>query len=269
MNKKIILYFVFIILIANAVIATKYFALDVNYLFDSLTFNSVNLVDIDRTITYQDKSGFLIKAISFDGEDIKTLYSNMSENKNYVIYIPYDKNSARIEVYNSKNSKVMDIDVSSFANTCGNNLCEEHESYESCTSDCTSGSKDDFCDGINDGICDPDCSSKTDADCKGIVEEESNETITTPTTIKEQKKIIEKPKERTNYLIWILLFSFIVIFTLLFLFIKKMKETKIINSLKQYISENIKRGFTLQQIKDALFREGYTEKEIDKAIKSI
>ena len=256
-------------LLVNFVNAEKYFVLDVNYIIGSVTFNSINLREIDRTIKHTDKSGFLIKTVSFDNSDIEKIFYNMPENKNYVIYIPYNQNAARIEVYNPKNSKVMDIDVTSFADTCGNKRCEEYESYESCTRDCSSGSKDDFCDEIKDGICDPDCSSKTDADCKGIVEEESNETITTPTTIKEQKKIIEQPKEKPNYLLWILLVLAIVVLVLLFLFIKKRKESQIVNSLKKYINENVRRGFTLQQIKDVLYREGYTDKEIDRAIKAI
>ncbi len=268
MKNKIILYITLMFLLVNIANAEKYFVLDVNHIIDSVTFNSISLKEIDRTIKYNGKSGFLIKTVSFENTEINSIYYNMSENQNYLVYIPYSKNAAKIEMYNIKNSKIMDIDVSSFSNTCGNSICEEHESYESCTADCSSGSKDDFCDGISDGICDPDCSLKTDIDCKGVVEE-GNETITPITKEKVQKIELEQPKEKPNYLIWILLFSFIVIFVLLFLFIKKRKETQIIDSLKQYISENIRRGFTLQQIKQVLYREGYTEKEIDKAIKAI
>ena len=61
----------------------------------------------------------------------------------------------------------------------------------------------------------------------------------------------------------------VVIVALAFLFIKKQKEKHTTESLRQYISESIRRGFTLQQIKDALFREGYKEKEIDKAVKVV
>ncbi len=254
-------------LLVSNVNAEKYFVLDVNYIIGSVTFNSISLREIDKTIKYADKSGFLIKAVSFDNVDIKSVYYNMSENRNYFIYIPYSENAARIEMYNPKGSKIMDIDVSSFADTCGNKICEGYESYESCTRDCSSGGQDDFCDEVKDGICDPDCSFKNDIDCEILEFEKTNESVITKT--KQEKPLIEKPKERTNYMIWILSVLAVIVLILLFLFIKKRKENQIIDSLKQYINENIRRGFTLQQIKDILYREGYTQKEVDKAIKSI
>jgi len=164
-SNKIVAYIILMILLVNFANAEKYFALDVNYILGSVTFNSINLREIGRQIKYNDKSGFLVKTVSFDNSYIQKIYYNMSENKNYIIYIPYNENAARIEMYNPKNSLVMDIDISSYADTCGNKVCEEHESHESCTKDCSSGSQDDFCDGISDGICDPDCSIKTDVDC--------------------------------------------------------------------------------------------------------
>lgn len=265
----IFLYTVLALLVVSTANAEKYFVLDVNYISNSITFNSINLREIDRAIKYEEKSGFMVKTVSFENTDIKRVYYNMSENKNYLIYIPYNKNTARIEMYNPKNSKIMDIDVSSFADTCGNKICEPYESYEICPNDCPSGSKDDFCDKVNDGICDPDCSLKTDADC---IEKEDNETVAIQ-NIKEQEEKQQKQAEFTekveepNYLIWALPIFGIVVFILLLLFIKKRKENQIINSLKLYINDSIKRGFTLQQIKDALFREGYSQKEVDKAIK--
>ena len=259
-------------LLVGTVSAEKYFVLDVNYVQGSVTFNSVNLREIDRTIKHEDKSGFLIKTVSFEGSDMQKIYYNMSENRNYIIYAPYDKNTGKILVYNPSNSLVMDIDVSSFADTCGSKICEPYESYENCPQDCKSGNKDGFCDGVRENICDPDCTQKEDSDCaQGVM---SNESIGTTTTSKinnpQQNQIItqEEPKQSPSYLMWILLLFGIVISTLIFLTIKKIRENQIINSLKGYIGENIRKGFTLQQIKDTLFRAGYKEKEIDEAIKS-
>lgn len=252
-------------LLAGIVNAEKYFVLDVNYIIGSVTFNSINLREIDKTIKYTDTSGFLVKTVSFDNLDIEKIYYNLSENKKYLLYIPYSDNAAKIEVYNLKNSRVMDIDVSSFANTCGNKICERHESYESCTKDCSSGSKDDFCDEVKDGVCDPDCLGKADIDCESV-ETKGNVSVGKP-GFEEEKA--EEVKEKPNYLMWILLALGIVILILLFLFIKKRKESQTISSLKQYIGENIRKGFTLQQIKDVLYREGYNEKEIDRAVKAI
>ena len=272
MKGKIILHIILLVLAANIANAEKYFVLDANYIAGSVAFNSINLREIGRTINYGDKSGFLIKTISFDSSEIKKIYYNMSENRNYLIYIPYDKNAARIEIYNPSNSKVMDIDVSSFADTCGNSVCEPYESYEGCQKDCSSGGKDGFCDTLKDSFCDPDCTPRTDVDCaQSGTTNGSTQIPAASAGINGQNPEIntEEPSQSPNYLMWILVLLGAVVSALVFLLIEKIRQDRIANSLKRYIGENIRKGFTVQQIKDALFRAGYEEKEIDKAIKSI
>lgn len=262
------------VLAVNTVNAEKYFVLNVNHIIDSVTFNSINLEEIDRTIKYTDKSGFLIKAVSFEKKDIQKFYYNISDNRNYIIYIPYNKNAARIEMYNPNNSKIMEIDTTSFADTCGNKVCEPYESYESCPRDCKSGSRDDFCDGIKDGICDTDCSSKTDADCAVRNTNSINETVTTSTIPKtmEQEQVhteFTEESKKSNFIIWSsLIFGSVAFIGLIFLF-RQIRQNRIVNSLKVYINESLNKGFTIQQIRDVLFREGYSEKEVERAIKSI
>ena len=274
MKNKIIIYAVIALILINPAYAEKYFVLDVNYILGSLTFNSISLKELDKSITYHDKSGFLIKVLSFDGAELKSIHYNMSENKDYIIYMPYDKNAAKMVVYNQQNSIVMDIGLSSFADTCGNNICEPYESYESCKTDCHSGGKDDFCDGVKDGICDPDCSPKTDTDCQETKNDESvsNQVDDNQSTINVKNTEINNGEQAgsPSYFNWISYgVAAVLIVLLAFFFIKKRKENRIVSMLKQYISENIRKGYTLQQIKDVLFREGYGEKEIDKAVKSI
>lgn len=274
MKNKIISYLALAILLLDNASAEKYYSLSINHYYGYVAFNSNSLKDVDKPIKYNDKSGFLIKTISFEGLDLGSFYYDMTENRNYIVYVPYRKDAEEIIIYNANNSIVMEINVASFADTCGNNICEPYESYESCTGDCTSGSKDDFCDGASDGICDPDCSSKTDNDCDYIKTDENNEATAAANNIKNQNNIVEnvvyeENEKKPNYLIWILPISAIAILVLMFLFYRKIRENQIINLLKQYINENLRRGFSLQQIKGVLFREGYDEKEIDKAIKSI
>lgn len=286
MSSKIIACIILTALIANAASAEKYFVLDVNHVIGYVTFNKISLKEIDRAVKYSYAAGFLIKTVSFENTDLKTLHYDMSENKNYVIYVPYDRNAARMEVY-SNNSKVMDIDVSSFSDTCGNKVCDGHESYESCVADCASGGRDDFCDGVSDGVCDPDCSPKTDADCEGRDAKQPVPAQNAQNQEEERKQIghqegvglsgesLQQPEAETdsaskpNYTLWLMLVFVVAVLLGGYLFIKKRKESQIADSLKQYISENIKKGFTLQQIKNTLFREGYSEKEIEKAIRSI
>lgn len=177
----------------------KYFVLDVDYNDGSLSFNKIKIVESDEKIEYPGKSGYLVKAVSADDSEIYSFYYNFLENKDYQIYVPYINNIGRIEIYNSKNSKVMEIDVSS----------------------------------LN----------------KDRTELPSSQSIIFPN--------------------WAFpVFGFFAVL-LIFLFLKIKKENKITNSLKQYFDESIRKGFTLQQIKDMLLKEGYTRKEIEKANKSI
>lgn len=240
----------------------QYFALDVTHNKGFLTFNSIGIKELDKAVSYADKSGFLVKAISLEGAGISAIYYNMSESRNYIIYIPYNKNAARIEVYNLKNSKVMDIEVASFSETCGNQACEGHESYESCTSDCASGSSDGFCDKISDGICDPDCNSMTDADCI----EESNAAAAKSTY---QKPVKPREANKPNYLMLLLSVSAVILFVLFLFLVKKRRDNRLVGSLSAYINENLKRGFTLEQIKSRLFKEGYKKSEVGKALRGI
>jgi putative hemolysin len=57
----------------------------------------------------------------------------------------------------------------SFAETsCGDGSCGLPENAVSCPADCTSGGRDNLCDGARDGRCDPDCPDGAgDPDCGG------------------------------------------------------------------------------------------------------
>ncbi|MBI2658781.1 hypothetical protein HYX05_01605 [Candidatus Woesearchaeota archaeon] len=273
MDKKITIFIILTVLLAANASAAKYFVVEVKYFSGSLVFDQMGLRDVEYDQSKADESGFLIKTISFEDKVIDSLHYNISENKKYILYVPYSIAAARIEIYNPANSKIMDLDVSSFADTCGNGICEKHESYESCTKDCPSGSQDDFCDGVEDGICDPDCSPASDADCEATGTSTANTSSPSKTTQRFPSTPgtgeTEKPREKSNYFIWILSALAAVIGISLYFFIKKKKENQTISSLRQYIGENVRHGYALQQIKDVLYREGYSEKEINKAIKSI
>ena len=276
MNRKTIIYLILIILLVSSVQAEKYFALDINYIQGSLTFNSIGLREIDKAVKFENQSGFSFKLISYEGSQLEKIYYPISENRRYIVYIPYNKNAAKVEVQNLKDSTVMEVDLTSFADTCGNGICDPYESYESCTKDCKSGSGDGFCDGLADGICDPDCSAKTDQDCaqSGITNESAQAATTAMPQINnpKQDKVMpgEQTKQSSSYLIWILLLlGAAAISALAYFAVRKIKKNQVVSSLKGYIGENIQKGFSLQQIKNTLSAAGYNEKEIDRAIKSI
>ncbi len=91
----------------------------------------------------------------------------------FSLSINYFENGKTINIYDENDKKVLEIDVSSFANLtkfCGDGICQPHENYKTCRRDCPPGGKDRSCDAVEDGICDPDCSPGKDPDCA----EESN-----------------------------------------------------------------------------------------------
>jgi hypothetical protein len=54
-----------------------------------------------------------------------------------VLRIPYHPNGKVINIYNSDEIKILEIDVSLFAQGCGNNLCDPGETYQTCQQDCS------------------------------------------------------------------------------------------------------------------------------------
>jgi len=85
------------------------------------------------------------------------------------LILPYFPNAKRFDIYNPDDEKVLEISAAYLSDVCGDNICQLHESFESCPIDCPSGINDDYCDGLQDSICDPDCSAATDFDCKTAV----------------------------------------------------------------------------------------------------
>lgn len=88
-----------------------------------------------------------------------------SDKLNFTLNVPYSSSGKTINIYYPNSTKVLKIDVGYFAQTCPDKICQPHESYESCSKDCKSGGKDDFCDAVKDRICDPDCLPTQDSDC--------------------------------------------------------------------------------------------------------
>ncbi|PIO04682.1 hypothetical protein COT47_07990 [Candidatus Woesearchaeota archaeon CG08_land_8_20_14_0_20_43_7] len=82
-----------------------------------------------------------------------------------LVTIPYFNDAEKIIIYSPTGEKKATISTIQFANTCDNNVCDKHETFETCDIDCRSGQKDGYCDGVDDTICDPDCAQSEDDDC--------------------------------------------------------------------------------------------------------
>ena len=123
------------------------------------------------------------------------------------------------------------------------------ENYKNCPQDCSSGSKDDYCDQKKDDICDSDCTKATDIDCK-------------------------KPSNQFWLIIPLLMGAILIIMLFLFFEIYTKRSEKIQKQrdeeleLRTYIMSSTNQGYTKQQIRKMLLEEGWKKKIINEAFKT-
>ncbi|MFH1592686.1 MAG: hypothetical protein ABIB47_04955 [Candidatus Woesearchaeota archaeon] len=96
----------------------------------------------------QPEGGYLAKLLSVDKEELYSvgfefplevtdLPVQRLEKGEIDLYLPYNSNAERIEIFSPEGDKVLDIDVRGFIeNVCGDGVCDKLESYESCSLDC-------------------------------------------------------------------------------------------------------------------------------------
>lgn len=59
------------------------------------------------------------------------------------------------------------VTTTTLVSLCGNKACDKpQENYLTCSLDCPSGAKDEYCDKVKDTRCDPDCAAGEDIDCE-------------------------------------------------------------------------------------------------------
>jgi hypothetical protein len=86
------------------------------------------------------------------------------ENPTASIIVPYKSGGEKIVVYDESGKAALEINLSGYANYCGDGRCGEMEYPFTCPEDCKSGVRDSLCDGESDGLCDPDCNGDQTAD---------------------------------------------------------------------------------------------------------
>ena len=59
------------------------------------------------------------------------------EQVNFSLTIPYFRDGKTIYIYDSNDTNVLSVDVSQFADFCGDGVCSDEEDYQSCSQDCT------------------------------------------------------------------------------------------------------------------------------------
>ena len=186
---------------ANA--QSKAYLLNIHYIRGELKLNSVfvTVAQIQKSVG---KNSNTYEAIieDFNGKTLYTMFFYINrgfigppaiggeqpnyieqDDLNFALILPYFKNGSYIKIFSPKKKLLLKVDVSVFANTCGDGVCQRQENYKTCPQDCSSGGKDNYCDKVKDGICDPDCKMGEDPDCVGhLVKPTSNQStpVATP-----------------------------------------------------------------------------------------
>jgi len=165
----------------------KQYVAELNYNQKKITLNRLYLSPGQASDRRIERGNYLIKIISKNDSLISSFivdipapmfpfYEKNSTSKpaiieleefNYTINLPYFDEAKNIKVYDENESKILDLDVSYFASTCGNNVCENYENYLECSSDCSQNS-DDICTPEEDNVCDNKCGD-VDPDCRSYI----------------------------------------------------------------------------------------------------
>ncbi len=87
------------------------------------------------------------------------------EQGSFILEIPYYPTGRNINIYDAAGKMVAFADIESFAQICGDGICQANENRGTCPQDCKSGVRDGYCDREPDGVCDADCAQKDDPDC--------------------------------------------------------------------------------------------------------
>ena len=212
-----------------------------------LKIDNYNIVVSNGEITpNKEKQEFLAKLYSFQEEILtESYFSFNSEEEKFDLKIPYYPNGKTIKVFNTdnNNTEVLEINIQVFAQVCGDNQCQGHESYENCEQDCPSGQADNFCDKVTDNTCDPDCQNikDFDPDCSGenpatvqrelkekieLEKEANNEAINNKKTeIKKKDTTSTNTNPKTFFMFFaISIVVLILIFSMILFFLAKKKE---------------------------------------------
>jgi hypothetical protein len=168
-------------------VGNKSFFMAVEFAKDQYTVNEVSVMNAEASDhKLQPETGFRCEVVSvsdemlysfrfavpnvvctdtFSADDSLLGGCQTTDSGGFSLLMPYFKTAKSINLYDQNDKMVAFADVSSFAQLCGDNICQENESAIMCPSDCRSGVKDGICDRQSDGVCDPDCASGADKDC--------------------------------------------------------------------------------------------------------
>jgi hypothetical protein len=94
--------------------------------------------------------------IEDDGTKKLESESYILDKTEHFLLLPYYPKGKTFKLYDTEMNLLDERDVGFLADVCGDGICQEHESYESCDKDCAAAAKDDYCNEEKMEV-DPDC----------------------------------------------------------------------------------------------------------------
>ena len=189
---------------------------------------------------------------------MRTLAFGSSLNGPLEVLIPYERKGAVIVVLDDSRQMLFRFTVLQFADTCGDSICDEQESRESCQQDCPSAGRDDFCDREQQGVCDPDCGGQ-DPDCKAppVVAPSAS----APPVQRKAPLPQKSPASMGGMIMGAFALSLASLTAVGWTLVrKKGRQARL---LRTTVEDWTRAGYAPQQIRQALLQRHYPQKQID------
>lgn len=205
---------------------------------DNMTHYKAELLSANREILY---SGFFdipnkfYPAVPQSPDEISRPAE--LEELNFSISLPYSKDGTAIRITEGQQVLLI-IDVSPYADHCGDLTCQFGENMQNCPADCKQAFN-----GKND---------------------QANQFIQENVPI-EGAKTQKKTLDANSIWMYAALILTLLIGSLIYFNITRRAQAP----LKSYISSNLRKGYTKEQIKSALIKNDYTNEEIEEAFRGI
>ena len=240
-------------------------------------YYSLELISFEGTILHTQRFNFPLEIFGapnldwFD-EAGNQIYIPTAEESGYALLdeaiarliIPYFKNGKGIIVYNSEKNKILEIDISSYSDVCGDRVCQEHESYSTCQQDCPSDFQSIM--GKNQAVANEDVSADNQEGFAAIFSSKISEPINPfSKPLHDSKVQKEKGNSVMPILVGIVILAVIIFLIMIFRIKHKQHDTSQLQQLQKYVTTNLKKGYTKQQIRQNLLKAGWEQDIVDKA----
>jgi hypothetical protein len=174
--------------------SAKYYQIYLENKDDQITKKGVIVRTGPKEVSTEQKSAVATLYSLNNDELSSTSFDLPGEGKSITLEMPYYNLGKEVVILSIRGEELLRVSVAAFAKSCEDGVCQDHESYYSCSQDCSSGGSDGFCDSVKDGICDKDCLPKNldpdYPDCPGQIEDKN--TNNTNTNSQQKPNIVDR-----------------------------------------------------------------------------